>query len=235
MKKKLLAVLLAAMMMSLGNIGSYAAKEEAVKENPDVGVLVEEPEEPALEEIEKAEQERAELEAWYQGLTKEQRIFFEAQISEERFEQEIKEQNSWSIKRDTLKKYLLKNLQKSQYTYLVSSSSGLDVGVPSAKYIEKIENLRKKNGSDVTVWYHLCKYSAKELEKKKTALPKDTDFKKMMSQEKYVLVLSDDMLAIYLPDGKPKGFDSWLAKSDYQDVLAVKEYQKFLPTDSAGL
>lgn len=225
------------MILAVSAAKIIPSADKSVKPNPDIALLEEAPNEPtevSQEQFRKNQEELEKMEKWYRSLTEEQRLFINEKVDELHRQQESK-LNQEKMKHQTeLKKYLLKNLQKSQYTQLSETSiEGLEIGVPSAKYIEKIENLknqfydtRKDFDAKVDISYQICKYSAKELDKAKTALEKDESLKKLMLGKGYVFEIYESQLFMYCPNQKPKTFESWLQKSGYQDMLVVKDGQK---------
>lgn len=237
MKKSFLIFLITA-MVAAAPIQSFAA-EAGTKPNPDIGFEQEEPEKLPENSLEQTDKKTRELQRWYRSLSKEQKEFaktqFELQESQQLLEQGEKDRKET----EELKNYLQKNLSKSQYTYLENGIGTLKVGVPSAKYMAKVESLvnsyAEKKQLSVSVDYELCRYSKKELEKAKSEIEKNSEFTKLEQNAPIPIKITKGYLEFYCVKGKTKGFDNWLKKSEYQDMIVVKENQKPLNTDTAGL
>ena len=253
MKKILSLALIAATVSSMTILPSFAdegekqkpnpdigmVEEEVQKPNPDIGVILEEPPAPPAEPDPEQVKKQAELEKWYQGLTEEQLEFVRSAIEEELKEESSLQDQKRRNEADKLKSYLKKSLAKTQYTYLSFENDLLKIGVPSTKYMDKIDSLyqkySEKTPNQVSIFYELCPLSCKELEKAKSTLEKDSQLKKMMEKSRMSLVIHNGWIELYCTDGIPKRFESWLSGNQYQKLIRVRENQKFLPTDSIDL
>ncbi len=252
MKKILSLALIAAIVASMMVLPSFAAQgkkqksnpdigisEETQKSNPDIGVVLEEPPTAPAEVDPEQAKKQAELEKWYKGLTEEQLAFVRSAIEQETKDQLQVEEQKQRNEIDKVKAYLKKNLAKTNYTYLSNENGLLRVGVPSAKYIEKVDSLyqkyTEKTPNQVSIVYELCPASLKELEKAKSALEKDSQLQKLMAKSRMSIVIHKSCIELYCTDGTPKGFDSWLSANQYENLIQVRWYQKVLPTDSVGL
>ena len=244
MKKILSLALIAAIVASMMVLPSFAAQgkkqksnpdigisEETQKSNPDIGVVLEEPPTAPAEVDPEQAQKQAELEKWYKGLTEEQLAFVRSTMEQETKEQLQVEEQKQRNEIDKVKAYLKKNL--------ANENGLLRVGVPSAKYIEKVDSLyqkyTEKTPNQVSVVYELCPASLKELEKAKSALEKNSQLQKLMAKSRMSIVIHKSCIELYCTDGTSKGFDSWLSANQYENLIQVRRYQKVLPTDSVGL
>ena len=198
-----------------------------------------------------------ELEKWYQSLSPKQKGFAQRKGIERIEKEELAKLESRKRGLEDIQNYLVQKLQKSSYTYLQPDLNidqrfpVLEIGVPSIKAMEKVEKqvelyekqkrLEEENvacplySETVEVDYRLCKYSLKELEKAKSETEKNSEFTKLEQNAPIPIKITKGYLEFYCVKGKPKGFDNWLKKSEYQDMIVVKENQKPLNTDTAGL
>ncbi len=119
MKQKKIWSFLLAMILAVSAAKIIPSADKSVKPNPDIALLEEAPNEPtevSQEQFRKNQEELEKMEKWYRSLTEEQRLFINEKVDELHRQQESK-LNQEKMKHQTeLKKYLLKNLQKSQYT-----------------------------------------------------------------------------------------------------------------------
>lgn len=252
MKKILSLALIVATVASMMVLPSFAAQgkkqksnpdigisKETQKANPDIGVVLEEPPTAPAEVDPEQVKKQAELEKWYRGLTEEQLEFVRSAIEEELKEESNLQDQKRRNEADKFKSYLKKSLAKTQYTYLSFENDLLKIGVPSTKYMDKIDSLyqkySEKTPNQVSIVYELCPASLKELEKAKSALEKDSQLQKLMEKSRMSLVINKSCIELYCTDGTPKGFDSWLSANQYENLIQVRRYQKVLPTDSVGL
>ena len=180
MKKILSLALIAATVSSMTILPSFADEgkkqksnpdigisEETQKSNPDIGVVLEEPPTAPAEVDPEQAKKQAELEKWYKGLTEEQLAFVRSAIEEELKEESSLQDQKRRNEADRFKSYLKKSLAKTQYTYLSFENDLLKIGVPSTKYMDKIDSLyqkyTEKTPNQVSIFYELCPLSCKEL------------------------------------------------------------------------
>ncbi len=129
---------------------------------------------------------------------------------------------------DALVKSLKKNSKQYTYVEVYPEQGRISIGMPSNKYLEKamkaVNAYQDKEG--VSVEYHLCPYSRYEINKAYQAVEKDSFIKKNRSSGKIKSIgISGDCISIQYAK-KIDGLEKWRNSHKYADMIVLEEYHQ---------